>query len=183
MKKCILLFMVGLLHFSVYSQTSPKTTCTSGTDSLIFMFRNQTGIRAIAVLDTTIVKAAKLLQKSNNINEDKWVAAKIPRNTNLYGGLPNQCALYSVSKTLKNADTLLIKYWKSLQVESSQISGYRAWVGIYNVKDTIVVAISRTQANPQYGNGGAWQLYVKDYDKHLVLNDTIKLRSSNKYAN
>ncbi len=184
MRKCMLMFIVGLAHFSIFAQLHPLSPSKLESDSLILLFRNQTGIRAIAIPDTNIVIAAKLSKmKAGHKGVDKWVAAKLPKNIYLYGGLPEQSAFYSVSKTVKNADSLLIKYWKSLQIESNQIYGYRPWLGVYRVTDTIVVALSQTLANPQYGKGGAWQLYVKDYAKRLVLNDTIKLRSSNKLAN
>ena len=180
----MLMFILGLAHFSIFAQSRPLSLSKLESDSLILLFRNQTGIRAIAIPDTNIVIAAKLSKiKAGSKGVDKWVAAKIPKNISLYGGLPGQSPFFSVSKTVKNADTLLIKYWKSLQVESSQIYGYRPWLGVYGVKDTIVVALAQMQANPQYGKGGAWQLFVKDHAKNLLLNDTIKLRSSNRFAN
>jgi hypothetical protein len=184
MKKYLLLCISGLCYISVVAQAPQKPITKLQSDSLILLFRNQTGIRALAVLDSNIVRFAKLSQHSaTHPGVDRWVAAKIPKNISLYGGLPGQSPFFSVSKTVKDADTLLIKYWKSLQVESSQIYGYRPWLGVYGVKDTIVVALAQMQANPQYGKGGAWQLFVKDHAKNLILNDTIKLRSSNRFAN
>jgi hypothetical protein len=153
-------------------------------DSIISLFRNQTGIRALAYKDTILVHEAIKNQLSvSSKKQDKWVSVKIPKNAMIYGALPGSSPFFTTSKTLKEADSLLIKFWKSLQVESNQIYGYRPWVGEFRIKDTIKVAITMTQANPQFGKGGAWQIFVKEHEKNLVLMDTIKLRSSNKFAN
>lgn len=54
--------------------------------------------------------------------------------------------------------------------------GYRPMVGVFDIKDSIVVAISKTLANLQYGAGGGWQIYVEDFTTDLVVFDTIYLK-------
>ncbi len=49
-------------------------------------------------------------------------------------------------------------------------------VGVYDITDTIVVAISKVLANKQYGEGGALQIYVENFNKALIVMDTIYLK-------
>jgi hypothetical protein len=71
----------------------------------------------------------------------------------------------------------MVDYWESLQVKAHPEFGYRAMVGVFDIKnDSIVVAISKTLANPQYGAGGAWQIYVGNFDEVLLVLDTIYLK-------
>lgn len=177
MRKANVLLLMALVVLPLFGKMPPKATYVTGSDSLIFQFRSQTGINAVTVTDTSVLNTARRWQGQGNYpGVDNWVTAKIPNNICLYGGLPGQSAFYSVSKTVKDADTLQVNYWKSLQVEANPKFGYRPWVGVFTVKDTLVVALAKTLANPQFGKGGAWQLYVKDYAKSLVVKDTIKLK-------
>jgi len=177
MRKVHVFLLMVLVVLPVFGKTPSKPTFSTGNDSLIYLFRSQTGIAAVAITDTSVLNTAKRWQGQGNYpGVDNWVTAKIPNNVYLYGGLPGQSAFYSVSKTLKDADSLRVDYWKSLQVEANPKFGYRPWVGVFAVKDTLVVALAKTLANPQFGKGGAWQLYVKDYAKSLVVKDTIKLK-------
>ncbi len=143
-------------------------------------FRKQSGIDAEAFSDTSVLNTARRWQGQGEYpGVDYWVTAKIPNHIKLYGGLPGQSAFYSVSNTVRAADTLQTIYWKSLQVQENPKFGYRPWVGVFEVKDSLIVAIAKTLANPQFGKGGAWQLYVKDYVKSLVIEDTICLKKQN----
>jgi hypothetical protein len=38
------------------------------------------------------------------------------------------------------------------------------------------VAVSKTLANPKYGQGGAWQVFVNDYTKALTFIKEIPLK-------
>ena len=174
-------FFLLLISIAVIVTAAAKKTFNhsilSKNDSLIFEFRKQCDIDAKAVIDTSVLNTARRWQGQGNYpGVDYWVTAKIPNHIKLYGGLPGQSAFYSVSNTVRLADTLQTVYWKSLQVQENPTFGYRPWVGVFEVKDTLIVAIAKTQANPQFGKGGAWQLYVKDYVKSLVVQDTIRLK-------
>ena len=69
-----------------------------------------------------------------------------------------------------------VAYWESLQVQAHPTFGYRPNVGIFDLNATTTVAISRTLANPQHGEGGAWQIYVENYETDLTALDTIVLQ-------
>lgn len=56
-----------------------------------------------------------------------------------------------------HADTIMVNYWESLQVKAHPQFGYKTMVGVFDIKnDTILVAISKTLSNPQFGDGGVW---------------------------
>jgi len=67
-------------------------------------------------------------------------------------------------------------YWESLQVQAHPTFGYRPMVGVFDLEQPTVVAIAKTLANPQFGEGGAWQIYVEDYETILTATDTIVLK-------
>ncbi len=69
-----------------------------------------------------------------------------------------------------------VVYWESLQVKENTQYGYRTLVGVFDITDTIVVAIAKTLANSQYGEGGAWQIYVENFQGDLIITDTIHLK-------
>ena len=107
---------------------------------------------------------------------DNWATAKVPNSFDVYGGLPGQSEYYTINKTIVNNDTVKVNYWKAQQVKALPTYGYRPMVGIYRFSDTLVVAISKTLANKQYGDGGAWQIYIKNYKDKLSVKDTIYLK-------
>ena len=102
---------------------------------------------------------------------DESVTVSIP-----VGGLLGQSEYYSIEQTLVDADTMQVAYWESLQVKTHEQFGYRPLVGVFDLKDTTVVAIAKTLANPQYGAGNAWQIYLEDYQNDLITLDTITLK-------
>jgi filamentous hemagglutinin len=107
---------------------------------------------------------------------DEWATATIPAGLNLYGGLPGQSEYYTIAQTLIDADTMETAYWESLQVKAHPTFGYRPDVGIFDLNTTTTVAISRTLANPQYGKGEAWQVYMENYKTGLTALNTVSLQ-------
>ena len=107
---------------------------------------------------------------------DNWVTTKIPNNIDLFGGLPGQSEYYTIDQTIIDADTMQVDYWESLQVKPHPEFGYRPMVGVFDITDTIVVAISKTLANTQYGEGGVGQIYVANFNDFLIVMDTIYLK-------
>jgi filamentous hemagglutinin len=101
---------------------------------------------------------------------------EIPANTMLYGGLPGQSEFYSVEQSLKKVNYDKAKYWESLQVAPHPTFGFRPKVGEYSVNIKIKVAIAKTLANPQYGVGGAWQVFVENYAKKITFIKEIPLK-------
>lgn len=148
------------------------------TNEVIEAFTSETGLGAVYYVDTTLLNTVISWQGQGDYpGVDDWTTAKIPGNFDLYGGLPGQSEYYSISKTITDTDTIMVDYWESLQVKAHPQFGYRAMVGVFDIKnDSIVVAISKTLANPQYGEGGGWQIYVGNFDEVLIVLDTIYLK-------
>jgi len=147
------------------------------TNAIIEAFRADTGIDAVWVSDTILLNTVKGWQGSGDYpGVDEWATATIPAGIDLYGGLPGQSEYYTIDQTLIDADTMKVSYWESLQVKAHPTFGYRPDVGIFDLNTTVTVAIARTLANPQYGAGGAWQIYVENYTTDLTALDTIALQ-------
>lgn len=145
-------------------------------NEVIEIFRSETGIGAVYVTDTSLLNAVISWQgHSDYPGVDDWATVKIPDNFQLYGGLSGQSEYYTIDQTLMDADTIQCVYWGSLQVKKHPEYGYRPWVGVYEIQDSVVVAISKILANPQYGKGGAWQIYVKNYKELIKVIDTVSL--------
>ncbi len=148
------------------------------TNEVIEAFRTETGIDAVWVTDTTLFNTVVGWQGSETYpGVDDWATATIPAGLDLYGGLPGQSEYYTIAQTLIDADTLQVPYWESLQVQAHPTFGYRPMVGIFDLDKTITVAIARTLANTQYGAGGAWQIYVENFEDDLTVLDTIDLKN------
>ncbi|MFK7796344.1 MAG: hypothetical protein AB8E82_02745 [Aureispira sp.] len=148
------------------------------TNPVIEAFRSDTGIDAVWVSDTTLLNTVKGWQGSGDYpGVDDWAIATIPAGLDLYGGLPGQSEYYTIEQTLIDADTMKTPYWESLQVKAHPTFGYRPMVGVFDLNQVTTVAIARTLANPQYGNGGAWQIYVENYGTDLTVLDTVTLQN------
>ncbi len=148
------------------------------TNEIIDAFASETGLGAVYFVDTTLLNDVISWQGQGDYpGVDDWTTAKIPGNFDLYGGLPGQSEYYTISKTISDSDTIMVDYWESLQVKAHPQFGYRSMVGVFDIiNDSIVVAISKTLANSQYGAGGAWQIYVGNFNEVLQANDTIYLK-------
>jgi len=147
------------------------------TNEVIESFRNSTGIDAIYEVDTTLLNTVEGWQGSGSYpGVDEWATAVIPNDFPLYGGLPGQSEYYTIAQTLVDTDTMQTAYWESLQVQAHPTLGYRPMVGVFDLEQRTVVAIAKTLANPQFGEGGAWQIYVENYETILTVKDTIILK-------
>ena len=179
MKKNIFRFLISLvlaLSFIACDKSDHQPDVV--TNKIVESFRTETGLQAVFVSDTSLLNSVTAWQGQGDYpGVDQWATAKIPNNFDLYGGLPGQSEYYTISSTLTLADTLQQNYWESLQVKENVQFGYRPMVGVFEMKDTLVVALAKTLANPQYGSGGAWQIYVKDFAKDLTVLDTVYLKN------
>jgi hypothetical protein len=156
------------VSISVFACT-PKAI-PSQSNSLLLAFKTQTGINAIQATDDSLLIKAKRWQGAGNYpGVDAWEVFEISGNTKLYGGLPGQSEFYSVEKSFLEVNYDKVKYWQSLQVAPHPTFGFRPKVGEYTVNALIKVAVSKTLANPQFGAGGAWQIFVNDYTKKLTF--------------
>lgn len=149
----------------------------TGGEELLNSFKSKSGINAIKIADNTLLNKVKSWQGSGNYpGIDDWEIFEIPEGTKLYGGLPGQSEFYSIEQSLIDVNYIKEGYWKRLQVSPHPQLGYRSKVGEYVTKAKIKVAVSKTLANPQHGVGGAWQIYVDDYNNNLNLLKEITLQ-------
>ena len=163
------------ISISVFACT--QKAIPSQSNNLLFAFKTQTGINAIYATDDSLLIKAKRWQGSGNYpGVDAWEVFEISANTNLYGGLPGQSEFYSVEKCILDAKFDKVNYWESLQVAPHPTFGFRPKVGEYTVNTIIKVAVSKTLANPKYGQGGAWQVFVDDYTKKITFVKEILLK-------
>ncbi|MFT3737202.1 MAG: hypothetical protein QM786_00410 [Breznakibacter sp.] len=154
-----------------------KKITQNAADAVIDAFKKETGIAIIKSSDNTILSKVKSWQGGGvYTGVDEWYIVEIPKGTKIYGGLPGQSEFYSVEKTITDVNYDKIEYWKSLQVQENPTFGYRPKVGTYEVQETIKVAIAKTTANPQFGSGGAWQVFVDDFTNKLKLVNEIPLK-------
>lgn len=163
------------VSFSVFACTQKAIPLKS--TNLSLAFKTQTGINALQATDDSLLIKAKRWQGAGNyLGVDAWEVFEISANTKLYGGLPGQSEFYSVEKSLLDVNSDKVKYWESLQVAPHPTFGFRPKVGEYTVNTLIKVAVSKTLANPQFGTGGAWQVFVDDYTKKITFVKEIPLK-------
>lgn len=178
LKKTLGSYHIWLFVLIVLSAVSCKDDDEIPTNPVIEAFKADTGIDAMWVSDTTLLNTVEGWQGSGDYpGVDDWATATIPAGLALYGGLPGQSEYYTIDQTLIDADTMQTAYWESLQVRAHPTFGYRPFVGIFDLNQKTTVAIARTLANPQFGEGGAWQIYVENFETELMILDTVILQN------
>lgn len=137
--------------------------------SAIDEFNAASGFNAKLVDDTGVVNSAKRTQyyPPDYPGVDDWFAAEISGQLVILGGLPGQSAFYSILKTYNQSGGYRNLYWEMLQVKPHPVFGYRNFLGVYETNYTMHVALSKCLANPQWGEGNQWQLYIADYHNGL----------------
>ena len=183
MKQKLLLLFISYWVLACIPKSIPSIS-TTGTNpkvssknaySLLPKFRNLSGIKAIEAVDDSLLLKAKRWQGSGNYpGIDTWQVFEIPAHTRLYGGLPGQSEFYSIEQSLKAVNNNKVKYWESLQVAPNPTMGFRPKVGEFSLNISTKVAVSITLANPQFGKGGAWQVFLIDFQQKLTkINEII----------
>lgn len=168
MKKLILSCFFVLIFFSSCSDDVSNPVINPYEQQLI-EFNNASGFNAVFVSDAAIVDSAKNFQGHGEYpGVDDWFAVEIDMGRVVLGGLPGQSAFYSILQTYYLSGGIKEAYWKMLQVKPHPVFGYRSLLGCFQINYRIHVAISKTLANPQYGAGGGWQLYIPDYSTSLT---------------
>jgi hypothetical protein len=81
-----------------------------------------------------------------------------------------------IEQSIKNVNFDKVNYWKKLQVKPDKQLGYRSKLGEYTVKTNVKVAISKTLANSQHGDGGSWQVFIDDFTNNLTFVKEILLK-------
>jgi hypothetical protein len=170
-------FSLFILASYLFFACGQKNIPTQKTSALLSTFIAQTGIKVVQTSDDSLLNKAKRWQGSGNYpGVDAWEVFVIPAGTKLYGGLPGQSEFYSVEKSLLDVNYDKVKYWGRLQVSPHPTFGFRPKVGEYTVNTNIKVAVSLTLANPQHGEGGAWQVFVNDYAQKITFIKEIPLK-------
>ncbi len=171
------IFHLLLVLAFFYSCNEEQVDLLPVTNEIVESFRAETGINAVYVVDTSLFNTVVSWQGQGDYpGVDDWAIAKIPNDFQLLGGLPGQSEYYTINQTIIETDTMQVVYWESLQVKEHPEFGYRSMVGVFNMSDTIIVAISKALENTQYGEGGAWQIYVENFNDDLIVTDTIYLK-------
>ena len=177
MKQKLFLLFIAYTVFACSPKSFPSATVGTNSSfnsknaySLLPEFRKISGIQAIEASDDSLLIKAKRWQGSGNYpGIDNWQVYEIPSQTILYGGLPGQSEFYSIEQSLKMVNSNKVKYWESLQVASHPTFGYRSKVGEYLLNTPTKVAVSITLANPKFGKGGAWQVFINDFERKLIF--------------
>ena len=143
---------------------------------LVVAFDAESGIRVAPAVDEALLKKVCSWQGEGIYpGVDNWEVVEMPADTRLLGGLPGQSEYYSIEKSLQDVDADRQAYWESLQVKAHDLFGYRPRVGVYRLTSASKCAIAKTTANPQYGNGGAWQVFIDDFKSKLECIEEVAL--------
>lgn len=179
MKKyfCILVFcLLSILNTSCSDEIA---NATDPYKAQLEEFNSASGFDAVIVDDTAVVNTAKRNQGYGDYpGVDDWFGVEIEFGRVVLGGLPGQSAFYSIIKTYEESGGNKESYWKLLQVKPHPVFGYRPYVGCYQTNEKIHAAISKTLSNPQWGEGGAWQIFITNYSSALTKFSEITLSDS-----
>lgn len=174
MRKLLKFYFFAVLFLSSCYDDSVTQVDPHG--ELLNEFNSESGFDAIIISDTGVVNSAKNWQGHGDYpGIDDWFAVQITFGPIVLGGLPGQSAFYSILKTYELSGGQAPAYWKLLQVKPHPVFGYRHLLGCFQVNRTINAAVSKTLANPQFGEGGGWQLYILNYDSSLTKFSEITL--------
>ncbi|MDR1459027.1 MAG: hypothetical protein LBI60_02295, partial [Bacteroidales bacterium] len=162
--------MMGMQSLSPIRQSAKHTKD-------ITSFQNETGITLRQAIDTRIAENAKTVQTaadkngiSNYPDVDDWIAGRIPAGTKIYTALPGGDGnFYAIIDDNINTVQMYRDRLQIMPPDATKGHGERFIIGGYKVTKDIDVAVSRALANPQYGQGGGWQLYLGPNDVRTSL--------------
>jgi hypothetical protein len=145
-------------------------------NGLVAAFCTASNIPAVATQDEPLLRKVCSWQGEGLYpGVDEWTAVELPAGTRLFGGLPGQSEYYTIEQSLQDAELDKQAYWESLQVKAHDLFGYRPKVGVYVLTAASNGAIAKTTANPQYGKGGAWQVFIDDFRSKLECIEEVAL--------
>jgi RHS repeat-associated protein len=107
---------------------------------------------------------------------DNWKNTTLKKGTIIYGGTPGQTEFYTTKSYFERHSKKAETFWRRMQVKPHDTFGYRKEVTAYEVIEDISAARARTSANPHFGEGGAPQVFVPDYQTNLKPLYKVKLR-------
>lgn len=118
-------------------------------------------------LDRLGLSAADWQGSGDYTGIDDWETTTLTKGTVVYAGVPGQSEFYLSEDSFKAANGSKQDLWESAQVKAHDTYGYRGQVQAYELVDDIEVETSITRANPQFGEGGARQYYIEDYENKV----------------
>ena len=104
---------------------------------------------------------------------DSWVDTNLSQGTYVVGAAPEQSEFYTTLEGFNGTDGTAESYYQNLQIgpntTNPDFPPYRRGVTIYQVNtDGLPAASSNALANPQFGPGGAPQLFIPGYQNSLT---------------
>ncbi|HEX2787315.1 MAG TPA: hypothetical protein VHP32_05355 [Ignavibacteria bacterium] len=177
MKKLLLPFLLVVVF--VYSCNNNGVGPENTYYWELIEFNRVSDFNAHLIDDTAVVNHAKSGQGHGSYpGVDNWFSVRIDSGEAVWGGLPGQSQFYSIVATIDSSKGEKVAYWMLLQVKQNPVFGYRKYVGGYRLNKTINAAISKTLANPQYGNGGGWQIFIENFSHDLIKFNEITLKDT-----
>jgi filamentous hemagglutinin len=104
---------------------------------------------------------------------DTYTNVTLSKGQYVLGSAPGQSPYYTTFDMFANMDGTAQDFYRKLQIGPNLTNPayppYRNGVTIYEVvTDSTKAASGITLANPQFGPGGALQLFIPDYDRALT---------------
>jgi hypothetical protein len=104
---------------------------------------------------------------------DAWSDTKLAKGTYVVGAAPGQSEFYTTLDGFNATDGTAEDYYQNLQIGPNTTNPnyppYRSGVTIYQVNtDNVPAAMGNALANPQFGPGGAPQLFIPGYKDALT---------------
>jgi hypothetical protein len=131
-------------------------------------------------MKAAIIKMAQAAQGQGDYpGVDDFRVVILKKGTKIYGGAPGQSAFFTTARTLDKYGNDAANIFGALQVKLREYDpttfDYRPGMTEYLLKEDVPVAIGITRANPQWGPGGATQIFVEDYKSVLEPAKSILL--------
>jgi hypothetical protein len=125
---------------------------------------------------SVIQKAQRWQGQGEYPGVDNYRVIVLKKGTRVYGGEPGQTEFYTTAKTLEKYGNDSRSIYGALQVKPKN-DLFRPGLTEYLLKEDTVVAVGITRANPQWGVGGATQIYIEKFKDVLQPTKTFLLKN------
>jgi hypothetical protein len=125
---------------------------------------------------SVIQKAQRWQGQGEYPGVDNYRVIVLKKGTKVYGGEPGQTEFYTTAKTLEKYGNDSRSIYGALQVKPKN-DLFRPGLTEYLLKEDTVVAVGITRANPQWGVGGATQIYIEKFKDVLQPTKTFLLKN------
>jgi RHS repeat-associated protein len=119
-----------------------------------------------------VVAAAERAQLEGGYYVDEWTQITLPKGHMVVTGLKWQGAFYADYESVKDlvgiqGQPSAKKYYSRVQVRKAPYKNFRPFIGIFELKKEVTVAMSTVKANPDYGERGATQYYIPSWKEAI----------------